>query len=119
MNGHWGNGDYQIIIHDTTDMEYLLSLIKQSFDKNLKNDINLAFVKVSEEHHLQKCDTSIKNTYNKLRTSILSISPNVTIKANKYYIAFINRKNFIYLRTRKSTLNLGLNMKNHMARQIG
>jgi hypothetical protein len=51
-SGHWGNGDYQIIIHDTTDMEYLLSLIKQLFDKNFKNDAKLAFGKVTEEHQL-------------------------------------------------------------------
>ena len=33
-SGHWGNGDFRIIIRDTTDMEYLLTLIKQSFDQN-------------------------------------------------------------------------------------
>lgn len=27
--GHWGNGDYQIIVKDTTHMEYIMSCIKQ------------------------------------------------------------------------------------------
>lgn len=33
-SGHWGNGDYRIIIHDVTSMEYLTSLIIQSFNQN-------------------------------------------------------------------------------------
>ena len=28
--GHWGNGDYEIIINDTQDLEYIMSLIKQA-----------------------------------------------------------------------------------------
>ncbi|MGT2755735.1 DUF5655 domain-containing protein [Streptococcus ovuberis] len=27
--GHWGNGDYQIIVNDTTHLEYIMSCIKQ------------------------------------------------------------------------------------------
>ena len=33
-SGHWGNGDYRIIMHDETDIEYIIFLIKQSFDRN-------------------------------------------------------------------------------------
>lgn len=32
--GHWGNGDYEIQIKESTDIGYLLSLIRQSYDKN-------------------------------------------------------------------------------------
>lgn len=34
--GHWGNGDYEIIMRTDEDMEYILSLIKQSLKKNKK-----------------------------------------------------------------------------------
>jgi predicted transport protein len=34
--GHWGNGDYEIIISDDTNFEYIMSLIKQSWIKNKK-----------------------------------------------------------------------------------
>lgn len=34
--GHWGNGDYEIQINSDEDIEYLLSLFKQSFRKNKK-----------------------------------------------------------------------------------
>src|SRR5437867_4706702 len=32
--GHWGNGDYQVIMNQPSDLGYLLSLIRQSYDKN-------------------------------------------------------------------------------------
>ena len=28
--GHWGNGDYELIVKDTSNLEYIMSLIKQS-----------------------------------------------------------------------------------------
>jgi predicted transport protein len=28
--GHWGNGDYEIIVKDTKDLEYIMSLVKQA-----------------------------------------------------------------------------------------
>lgn len=34
--GHWGNGDYEIQISDDENIEYILSLIKQSIKKNKK-----------------------------------------------------------------------------------
>jgi len=34
--GHWGNGDYEIIMHTDEELEYILSLIKQSLKKNKK-----------------------------------------------------------------------------------
>lgn len=34
--GHWGNGDYELQINSDEDIEYILSLIKQSFRKNKK-----------------------------------------------------------------------------------
>lgn len=32
--GHWGNGDYEIQINDDENIEYIVSLIKQSYKKN-------------------------------------------------------------------------------------
>lgn len=28
--GHWGNGDYQVIVKNDDDLEYIMSLIKQA-----------------------------------------------------------------------------------------
>jgi len=32
--GHWGNGDYEIIIKPDSDLDYLITLIKQSYKKH-------------------------------------------------------------------------------------
>lgn len=32
--GHWGNGDYELLLKLDTDLEYVMSLIKQSYDYN-------------------------------------------------------------------------------------
>ena len=32
--GHWGNGDYEIKLVDLKNLSYILTLIKQSYDKN-------------------------------------------------------------------------------------
>ncbi len=34
--GHWGNGDYEIQIRDDENLEYILSLVKQSIKRNKK-----------------------------------------------------------------------------------
>ena len=35
MVGHWGNGDYEIDVKDEHNLDYLMSLIEQSYKKNL------------------------------------------------------------------------------------
>ena len=32
--GHWGNGSYEIKMNDTENIDYIISLIKQSLKKN-------------------------------------------------------------------------------------
>jgi len=32
--GHWGNGDYRVYLKDSTDLNYVLGLIKQSYKAN-------------------------------------------------------------------------------------
>lgn len=36
ITGHWGNGDFEIQIKDDENLEYILSLVKQSIKKNKK-----------------------------------------------------------------------------------
>jgi predicted transport protein len=33
-HGHWGNGDYVIILKEFKNMEHVLPLIKQSYEEN-------------------------------------------------------------------------------------
>ena len=32
--GHWGNGDYEIQVEDDKSLEYIISLVRESYDKN-------------------------------------------------------------------------------------
>jgi predicted transport protein len=73
--------------------------------------VNKEITTWSEDYHLEKCDATIKDVYTDLKNSILSLFPNTFVKVNKYYIAFVNKKNFIYLRTRHSKLDVNLNLK--------
>lgn len=34
QTGHWGNGDYELQVNSDDDLEYILSLIKQSLKKH-------------------------------------------------------------------------------------
>ncbi|BAX80842.1 DUF5655 domain-containing protein [Labilibaculum antarcticum] len=34
--GHWGNGDYELQIYNDDNLEYIMSLVKQSYNKNRK-----------------------------------------------------------------------------------
>ena len=34
--GHWGNGEYELQVSDYDNLEYIISLIKQSYKKNSK-----------------------------------------------------------------------------------
>ena len=36
QTGHWGNGDYQLDLKNDEELEYVLSLVKQSLNKNKK-----------------------------------------------------------------------------------
>lgn len=32
--GHWGNGDYRVEITSQTDLDYVMTLVKQSYEMN-------------------------------------------------------------------------------------
>ena len=32
--GHWGNGDYDLRVKNSENIGYIMSLIRQSFDRN-------------------------------------------------------------------------------------
>jgi predicted transport protein len=32
--GHWGNGDYQVLVESSGKFDYLMTLIKQSYSKH-------------------------------------------------------------------------------------
>lgn len=62
-------------------------------------------VTYTEDSHLQKCDNRVKEIYNELKDMILTLSPTITVKVNKMYIAFKNNdRNFVSIHTKRSEL---------------
>jgi predicted transport protein len=37
--GRWGNGDYQVGLDESTDFDYVLGLVRQSFERQLEEDL--------------------------------------------------------------------------------
>jgi predicted transport protein len=99
-----------------------ISKISRSKDSEA---IGKVIVVYSEDSHLEKCDESIKGVYNELRDKILSISPAIRVNVNKKYIAFVSKRNFVSVFTKRSTLELQLALKKgelndprHLARDL-
>ena len=86
------------------------SITKIGRTKDIKS-VSAEIVIYSEDSHLQKCDERIRDVYNELREMILSISPTISVKVNKKYIAFVNNRNFVSVFTKKSRLELHLGLK--------
>ena len=91
----------------TESVESITNFTKSSIAKSLSKQI----VTYSEDDHLRKCSDKIKNLYKVLKDLILAIAPNITLKTTKYYIAFINKRNFVSINTKRSRLDLYLNLK--------
>ena len=39
--GHWGNGDYRLYLTVDSNFDYILGLIKQSYDENKRRSNNV------------------------------------------------------------------------------
>jgi predicted transport protein len=77
----------------------------------VEKSVNKEITTWSEDYHLAKCDGTIRDVYRDLKDSILSLFPSTIVKVNKHYIAFVNKKNFVYLCTNQSKLDVNLNLK--------
>lgn len=64
----------------------------------------------TEEDHLVGSSDEIRELYEKLKRSILSLGENIYIKPVKHYIGFIAKTNFIDIRIQKKALKIWFNM---------
>lgn len=87
------------------------SITKIGQSSEVIRSVSKEIVTYSEDYHLQKCDSNIKDVYVELKDLVLALSPTITVKAKKHYIAFVNKRNFVYLHTRRNFLDLHLGLK--------
>lgn len=75
--------------------------------KSVSNEI----VTYSEDYHLEKCDSRLKDVYKELKELILSICPTTTLRIRKNYIAFLRKRTFVSFHMKRSWLLLYLGLK--------
>ena len=87
------------------------SITKIGQSSEVVRSISREIVTYTEEYQLEKCDSRIKDVYKELKDLILSLSPEITMKVTKSYIAFVHKKNFVSIRTKRTWLLLHLALK--------
>ena len=88
------------------------SIRKIAQSSEIIRSVSKEIITYSEDYHLEGCEDRIKDVYKELKELIFSLSPTITMKVRKMYIAFANNgRNFIYLGTKRSALELHLSLK--------
>lgn len=64
----------------------------------------------TEQEHFEKADDEIKELYEQVKSSILSLD-NLEIKPKKHYIAFVSGTNVVDIHPQKNALKLWINLK--------
>jgi predicted transport protein len=101
-----------VLLNQIQQPETSESITKISQSSNLVKSVSKEIVTYSEDYHLERCNDRTKDIYKELKELILSLSPIITVKVRKVYIAFANNdRNFVYLSTKRSGLELHLALK--------
>jgi predicted transport protein len=58
----------------------------------------------SEEYHLESVNQETKDNYFELKKSLINTIPNIAFNPQRYYISFRKKRNFAYLKIRKTKL---------------
>ncbi|MDI6839248.1 MAG: DUF5655 domain-containing protein [bacterium] len=86
---------------------YISLEIEKPRKKKIKKEAEI----YSEAGHLMTALPEIKALYEKLKSSLLEIDPDVKIRPVKHYVGFISKTNFIDIHIQKKALKIWLNMK--------
>lgn len=65
----------------------------------------------NEESHLEGTNEVIRSLYLEIKDNIMSFGNDIEIRPKKNYIAFYRNSNFVYIKIRKSRLDMYLNIK--------
>lgn len=82
------------------------SIVKIAQKNEIAREISQEIKAYDEESHLVGVDERIKSLYSELKNSILSFGSNIQLKSKKNYIAFYKNSNFVYVKIRRSRLDV-------------
>ena len=102
--GHHGNGDVEVILRPSDDVEWFLNLAEQALAYQLSK-------KAGIEEALSALPDALKIMYTQLEKRILELGPKVALKRNKEYLSFRERQSFCELETRISVPALYIRVK--------
>jgi predicted transport protein len=101
-----------VLFNQIQSTEKAESIAKISRPNENVRVVSREIVTYTEDSHLQRCDDKTKAIYNDIKTRITNLSPTITVKVRKMYIAFANNdRNFLYLSVKRSSLELHLSLK--------
>lgn len=101
-----------VLFNQIQSAEKAESITKISRPNENVKVVSREIITYTQDLHLQRCDHNTKAIYNDIKTRITNLSPAITMKVRKMYIAFANNdRNFVYLSTKRSALELHLRLK--------
>lgn len=71
-----------------------------------------------EEYHLEGKEESTKEIYNTLKEKVLSYNNNLEFNPQKYYISIRDKKNFAYIKLRKTKIQIVVMLPIHLGEEI-
>ncbi len=63
-------------------------------------------VTYTEEYHLDGVDSGVKKIYQTIKSSMLEFKPSLRFNPQKYYISIVDRRNFAYIKLRKTKVRI-------------
>ena len=102
--GHHGNGDVEVGLRPSDDVEWFLNLAQQALAYQLSK-------KAGIEEALNSLPEALKILHAQLEQRILELGPKVSLKRNKEYHSFRERQAFCELETRISVPALYIRVK--------
>ena len=102
--GHHGNGDVEVVLRPSDDVEWFLNLAQQALAHQLSK-------KAGIEEALHSLPEALKTIHAQLEQRILELGPKVSLKRNKEYHSFRERQAFCELETRISVPALYIRVK--------
>lgn len=87
------------------------SITKITRKNEVVREISQQIIVYNEESHLEGVSEVIKSIYLEIKNNIMSFGSDIQVKPKKNYIAFFRTSNFVYIKLRKTRIDINLSIK--------